>query len=513
MNPYATLLILASYFAALFLIAWLTGRKADNAGFFKANQSAPWYIVAFGLIGTSISGVTFISVPGKVGYDHWAYMQMVFGYLIGYLVIGTVLMPLYYRMGLTSIYTYLEKRFGTYTYKTGAVFFLISRLIGSSLRMYLVAMVLQLALFEPLGIPFWVNVLVSLGLIFAYTFKGGVKTVIWTDTLQTAAFLGAAAAVLVIIGQELGLNGGSLVAAVRGSELSSIWVWDWKPGNSFFKQFIGGAFIAIAMSGLDQDIMQKNLACRNIREAQQNMLLFSCVLVFVNLLFVSLGTMLYLYGQETGLVAILQQKGCMIQIADPVTHEMVCRARTDELFPLLALNYLGPVVGICFLIGIVAAAYSSADSALTSLTTSYCVDMLDFEKQAETSHQQAVRIRVHLVFAGLMAGIILFFGWINNQAVIDVIFDVATYTYGPLLGMFFYGLLTRRAVRDTWTPWICLLAPALTYLIQLYSPQWLGYTFSFEKLPLNGLLTMAGLALAGWGLPRVSAALASGRSA
>jgi Na+/proline symporter len=495
MSPWLILLVILAYVSLLMLVSFFTGRSTDNATFFRANRSAPWPVVAFGMIGASISGVTFISVPGKVGPDHWSYFQMVLGYLLGYLVIGAVLMPLYYRNNLTSIYTWLERRFGPSSYRTGAVFFLISRLMGSSLRLYLVAIVLQITLFDPLGIPLIVNVLFSLGLIYLYTFRGGIKTVIWTDTLQTAAFLIAGGVVVYLAAGRLGLSGAGLAGEVLGSPFSQVFHGDWRAGSHFLKQFIGGAFIAIAMTGLDQDMMQKNLACRSLGDAQKNMFLFSVTLVFVNLLFLSIGTLLYMYGQEAGLVEWVGQKGCALRIADPLSGELRCYSRTDDLFPILAMNYLGPVAGLAFIIGIIAAAYSSMDSTLTALTTSFCVDLLGFEKQGESVGQLGTRRRVHLGFTAASALIVLIFSWLNNRAVIDVIFDVATYTYGPLLGLFFYGILTRRQVQDRWVPLVCVLAPLLTFGTQYASQAWLGYTFSFEKLPLNGLLTMAGLRL------------------
>ncbi|MDX2286099.1 MAG: sodium:solute symporter [Bacteroidia bacterium] len=492
MNPFQILLAMAGYMALLVVISLITGRKSDNATFFTANRNSPWLVVAIGMIGASISGVTFVSVPGKVGFDQWAYLQMVFGYLLGYLVIATVLMPLYYRLNLISIYSYLEQRFGGVSYRTGAVFFLISRLLGSSLRLYLVALVLQLAVFDPLGLPFGLNVLLSIGLIFVYTFRSGVQTVIWTDMLQTFAFVAGAGAVVWLIGRELNLGAGELVRTVSESAYSQVGHWDWSKGNHFFKQFTGGAFIALTMTGLDQDMMQKNLTCRTLRDAQKNMLTFSAVLVLVNMLFLSLGTLLYVYGEQTGIVQAVFEPGCAVKIADPATGELICRSRTDELFPLLAFNHLGPAVALLFVIGIIAAAYSSADSALTALTTSFCIDLLGFKAHMQSTRHRNIRIGVHIGFALLMVFIVIGARSLNNPAVIDTIFDVATYTYGPLLGLFAFGMLTRYRIRDAWAPLVCLLAVALTYLIQLNSPRW-GYTFSFEKLPLNALLTMAGL--------------------
>ncbi|MTI23172.1 sodium:solute symporter [Fulvivirga sp. RKSG066] len=478
MSPTLVISIIAVYFLVLILISFFTTKKSDSQTFFTANRQSPWYLVAFGMIGASLSGVTFISVPGWVADTQFAYMQMVLGYLFGYLVIGTILMPLYYRMNLISIYGYLEQRFGLYSYKTGAFYFLLSRTIGASFRLFLVAGVLQLAIFDAWQVPFWVTVLVTIALIWLYTFRGGIKTIVWTDTLQTLFMLTAVVLVVYLISQDLNLSMSGLVSTVEGSDYSKIFFWDWQSGSNFFKQFFAGAFIAIVMTGLDQDMMQKNLTCKNLGEAQKNMFWFSIILVFVNLLFLSMGALLYIYASSNGIS--LPEK-------------------TDDLFPMLALNHFPVVAGVMFLLGIIAAAYSSADSALTSLTTSFCVDFLNFQRDdtLKTEVQQRnTRLLVHLGFSILLFGVILLFQLINDEAVISSVFKAAGYTYGPLLGLYAFGLFTNLQVRDRGVPIVCLLSPVLSYIININSEAWLGgYKFGFEILIVNGAITFLGLLL------------------
>jgi SSS family transporter len=487
MDATFALLLIVGYFALLMLISYLTGRGATEQTFFTANRNSPWYVVAFGMIGASLSGVTFISVPGAVGNGQWAYLQMVLGYLVGYAVIAFILMPLYYRLRLTSIYGYLGQRFGPRAYLSGSVLFLVSRVIGASLRLYLVALVLQLAVSDAFGLPFPLTVLISIGLIYLYTFRGGIKTVVWTDTLQTAAMLVGAGITVWVIAQSFGWSVGDLVAVVEESSYSRTFFWDWAPGNNFFKQFLSGAGIATVMTGLDQDMMQKNLTIRNLGEAQRNVLLFSVILMAANLLFLTLGALLYLYGQGQGLIDPVFVEGCAIRLADGS-----CIA-TDELFPYLALHHLGPVAAVVFVLGVIAAAYSSADSALTALTTAFCVDILKFEQRDDEAQKRRLRYLVHVGFAGLLLAVILVFQAMNDRAVIWAVFKAAGYTYGPLLGLYAFGLYAKRQARDRAIPWICLLAPVLSYLIDGLSPRWLGYEFGFEILILNGFLTFVGL--------------------
>lgn len=474
MQPFTIFTIIAIYFLALIAIAYFTSKDSDSQSFFTANKKAPWYIVAFGMIGTSLSGVTFISIPGEVGAVKFSYFQMVLGYLAGYAVIGLVLMPLYYRLNLISIYTYLEQRFGFWSYKTGSFFFLLSRTIGSAFRLYLVAAVLDIGVFAPLGIPFYVNVFITIALIWVYTFKGGMKTIIWTDTFQTFFLIAAVIISVILIGQQLNLGVFDLVKTVNDSEYSQIFFWDWQDKKFFFKQFFAGMFIAITMTGLDQDLMQKNLACKNIKEAQKNMLSFTVVLVFVNWLFLTLGALLYIYAQSKN-------------IAIP--------ARTDYLYPTLALQHFGTTAAIFFLLGIIASSYASADSALASLTTAFCIDFLNFEKREETERQR-LKFWVHLGFSLILFVVIIIFHAINDNSVITSVFKAAGYTYGPLLGLFAFGLFTKRAVNDKFVPVVCVLSPVICYVLNLYSETLLfGYKFGFELLLVNGAITFLGLLL------------------
>lgn len=473
MNPYIALAILAAYFGMLIIVSIYTSKGADTATFFTANRQSPWYLVAFGMIGTSLSGVTFVSVPGAVLNIQFSYFQVVLGYILGYLVIGMVLMPLYYRLNLISIYSYFSDRFGFWSYKSGSAIFLISRTVGSAVRLYVAAGVLQIALFGPLGVPFEVAVAITILLIWIYTFKGGIKTIIITDTLQTTFLVTAVVLTIILVSRELNLSGFSeMVSTVRESEYSQIFYWDVNDPKNFFKQFIAGAFIAIVMTGMDQDLMQKNLTCKNIGEAQKNMFWFTVVLVIVNLLFLSLGALLYVYATEKG-------------IAFP--------AKTDDFYPMLALNHLGLVVGITFLLGITAATYASSDSALTALTTAFCIDFMNVEGKPEATRSR-IKFWVHIGFSVLFYIVILIFNQLNNTEVITAVFKLAGYTYGPLLGLFSFGLLTKRPVRDRWVPLVCMLGPLLTYLAVSNSVQWFGgYQIGFELLILNGLLTFLGL--------------------
>ncbi|MDX5481313.1 MAG: sodium:solute symporter [Hymenobacteraceae bacterium] len=472
MSPTLIISLILGYFCILILISYLTGRNTDSETFFLANRKSPWYVVAFGMIGTTLSGVTFVSIPGMVQKAQFSYMQMVLGYLLGYFVIATVLMPLYYRLNLVSIYTYLEQRFGYWSYKTGSAFFLLSRTLGASIRLFLVAGVLQLAVFDELGVPFSVSVIITILLIWVYTFRGGMKTIIWTDTFQTTAMLLAVATSIWLISDELNLGFQGMVDSIQASEYSRVFYWDVKDRRYFLKQFFGGAFIAIVMTGLDQDMMQKNLSCKNIGEAQKNMFWFSVILVVVNILFLTLGALLYLYANAKGLT--LPAKG-------------------DDVFPFLALNHFSYFAGIVFILGIIAITYASADSALTALTTSFCVDFLNFRERSE---HERVRLRyfVHFGFSVVMLLVILAVKMLNDENVITALFLVAGYTYGPLLGLYSFGLYTRRALRDRLVPVICAVAPLLTYIISYNSKDWFwGYEFGFEILILNGFITFTGL--------------------
>lgn len=480
LTPTIILGVIIAYFLLLIGISYLTGKDANNEQFFLAGRKSNWLVVAFGMIGASLSGVTFISVPGTVGAgganQAFSYMQVVFGYLLGYAVIALVLMPLYYRLKLTSIYTYLEERLGWNAYKTGAAYFLLSRILGASFRLYLVAIVLQNFVLGPMGIPFWATVAATIILIWVYTFRGGINTIIWTDTLQTASMLVAVIITIFSIGSALETDLGGLIDYVQNSEYSQVFFFEggWSDPNNFFKQFIGGALITIVMTGLDQDMMQKNLSCPNIRDAQKNMFTFSAVLVFANFLFLSLGALLYIYAANVGLSI---------------------PAQSDELYPMIALQHLSPLVGIVFVIGLIAAAYSSADSALTALTTSFCVDFLNFEKsELNEQEKKKTRFKVHVGFSVLLFIVIIIFNLINDRAVITQLLTVAGYTYGPLLGLFAFGMLTDLKVNNRWVIPICIAAPVLTYLLDLFSASiFYGFQFGFLNLAVNGLLTFVGL--------------------
>jgi len=473
MTPSLVLVIILVYFAMLIAISYVTSKGATTDTFFTANRQSPWYLVAFGMIGSSLSGVTFISVPGNVGKIGFGYFQVVLGYLLGYWTIMGVLMPLYYRLNVISIYTYLEQRLGMWSYKTGAFFFTVSRSIGSALRLYLAATVLQLFLFDAWGVPFIVTVATTILLIWLYTAKGGVKTIVYTDTFQTLFLVAAVVITVWQIADALGFSFSGMVSAIANSPYSRIFYFDDPNSTLFFpKQFFGGAFIALTMTGMDQEIMQKNLTCKNVGEAQKNMFWFSLVLVVVNLLFLTLGALLYLYSHTKG-------------VAIP--------AASDELFPALALREFGLVVGIFFLLGITASSYASADSALTGLTTSFCIDFLNFKNKTEEQKRKQ-KFLVHVGFSLLFLVIILIFKKINEKSVIDAVLGVAGYTYGPLLGLFAFGLLTKRKLHEKLVPLVCVLAPALTYTISLNASQWLGgYQLGLEALILNGLLVFAGL--------------------
>jgi len=473
MQPVHIILLILGYFGVLILISYITGKKADNNTFFKANNSSPWYLVAFGMIGASLSGVTFISVPGWVEGNSMSYMQMVLGYVVGYAVIGLILLPLYYRLNLTSIYTYLGDRFGRYSYKTGASYFLLSRTIGAALRLYLVANILQLLIFKEYNIPFEVTTIITILLIWLYTFKGGIKTIVWTDTLQTLFMLIAVGVCIYTISSEMQIS--NLFDYIADNKLSKAFHFeDFKAGNYFWKQFFAGAFIAIAMTGLDQDMMQKNLTCRNLKDAQKNMFWFTLVLVIVNFFFLALGVLLTDYASQNGI-----------------------EAKGDELFPIIATKgTLGLATALFFLLGLIAAAYSSADSALTSLTTSFSIDILEIDKKEDPLQREKMRKRIHVIFSFILMITILIIKYFNpDRSVINDIFKFAGYTYGPLLGLYAFGLFTKLKVMDKAVPLICIISPFLTYFINDASITYFKFDFSFAILVLNGALTFVGLLL------------------
>lgn len=482
--------ILVAYFAVLILISVLTSKNADSTTFFTGDKQSPWYLVAFGMIGASLSGVTFISVPGKVYSEGMAYFQIVLGYVLGYLVIAKLLMPLYYRLNVTSIYEYLNKRFGIVSYKTGASFFILSRTLGSATRLYLATIVLQLFLFEDLGVPYWLTAVITIALIWVYTFKGGIKTIVYTDTFQTVFLISAVVICTVIISQALNVDFFGLFNKItatktsNGGSMTQIFFFDDPLSKTYFpKQFFGGMFLAIAMTGLDQDLMQKNLTCKTIGDAQKNMYSFTTVLVITNFLFLLLGGALYVYANAKG-------------VDLPMLGEKV---NTDHVFPNLALNNFGTIAGVFFLLGITASSYASADSALAALTTGFCIDFLNFHKRDE-KQKQRLKLYVHIGFSVLFLIIILltktYVDANPGTDLITLILTIAGYTYGPLLGLFAYGIFTKRKLTEWFVPVICLIVPILCFILNKNSETWFwGYKFGNELLILNGILTFIGLSI------------------
>lgn len=471
------LLIIIVYFSLLMLTAKLTGRKSkgsDNA-FYRGEKRSPWYVVAFGMIGASISGVTFVSVPGMVVSSDMTYMQMVVGFFFGYLFVAHVLMPIYYRLNLTSIYGYLGKRLGRNSYLTGSSFFLLSRMLGTAAKLYLVCLILHTYVFASMGISFWTIAAGSVLLVWIYTHKSGIKTIVWTDTLQTFCLIAALIAIIVMVMGKLDMNVEQVVQAIAHHPHSKIFVFnDWISTQNFWKQFLSGVFIVIVMTGLDQDMMQKNLSCRNLREAQKNMYCYGFAFIPLNLLFLSLGIVLLILAAK-------------MQIVLPPMN--------DDILPMFATQgYLGSGVLILFTIGIIAAAFSNSDSALTAMTTIVCVDMLQTEKQEE---QTALRTRrkVHILLSILLVGCICLVHALNDKSVIDAIYIIASYTYGPLLGMFAFGLFTRRTTADRAVPYIAILSPIICYLSNIIAIHLWNYHFGYELLMLNGIITFMGMAL------------------
>lgn len=488
MSPNILLAFIIGYFLMLISISFFTSKKSsDNSTFFIANRNSKWYLVAFGMIGTALSGVTFISVPGQVGSlagHQFEYFQFVIGNALGFIVVATVLLPLYYRMNLTSIYSYIERRLGVVSYKTAAGIFLLSRTIGSAFRLYLVVIVLQKFIFDSYGVPFFATVLISLGLIWLYTFKGGLKTIIITDTLQTTFLVLSVVLTIYFICSSLDLGFVEAFETIKTSGYSKIFFFDDFLGNKFHisKQIIGGMFVTIAMIGLDQDLMQKNLSCKNIGEAQKNMFTFTGIFLVINLFFLSVGALLYVYANKNG-------------IAIPV--DATGSPRTDFLFPEIALNHLTVVPAIVFMLGLTAATFATTDSALTALTTSFCVDFLGFDKKEDINSKKSINQRhiVHVSFSLLMFFTVILFNEVNNKAVVSAIFTVASYTYGPLLGLYSFGLLVKsRGINDKLVPIICVLSPAICFFLNQNSKSLLGgYIFDNELILINGLITFVGL--------------------
>ncbi|MDA7810589.1 sodium:solute symporter [Flavobacteriaceae bacterium] len=475
------ILVIILYFFGLFVISSLTTGNNDNTTFFSANKESPWYLVAFGMVGASLSGITFISVPGDVGSTQFTYFQVVLGYLFGYFVVALLLLPIYYKLNLTSIYEYLKVRFGTVSHKTGAFFFFVSRITGASFRLYLVAIVLQQFVFNKLNIPFEITVVISVSLIWIYTFRGGIKTIVWTDTLQTTFMLISVLLSIYLISKSLDWSFTDFINSDELKSYSKVFVTEsLLEKNHFYKSFIGGMFITICMTGLDQDMMQKNLTCKSLKDAQKNMIFFSIVLVIVTFLFLLLGALLFIYSSKFNIII----------------PELNGSVNTDLLFPEIALNSgLGSLIGVTFLLGLIAAAYSSADSALTSLTTSYCVDFIDL-KNKSIEHQIKVRKRTHIVMSFILIIVIIIFKNYLTTSVLDGLLILAGYTYGPLLGLFAFGIFTNYKIYDKYVWIVTSLSVLIMIFIGNLDPSYLGgYKIGYELLPLNGLLTFIGLIL------------------
>jgi len=473
MSPFVISATIVAYFLVLFIVSYIAGKKADNEGFFVGNRKSSWYVVAFAMIGSSISGVTFVSVPGMVGQNGFSYLQMVLGFVAGQFIIAFVLVPLFYQMRLVSIYEYLKDRFGNSTYQTGAWLFFISKMLGASVRLFLVCLTMQLLVFSPLKLPFLLNVIITVTLVWLYTYRGGVKSLIWTDSLKTLCLIVSVVLCIYYIAAKLNLGFGDLITTLSNHEYSKTFFWEnANDRHFFFKQFLAGIFTVIAMTGLDQDMMQRNLSCKNSKDSQKNMIISSIAQLFIILMFLMLGVLLYIFATHQG-------------IPQP--------SKSDELFPIIATQgYLPNIVGILFIIGLVASAFSAAGSALTALTTSFTIDILGITGKTE---QKVVSLRkyVHILMTLFMGIVIYIINQLNNTSVIDAVYILASYTYGPILGMFVFGILTKKRIHDRYIPFIAIGSPLLCYLLQSKSEEWFnGYQFSYELLIFNALFTFIG---------------------
>ena len=475
MNSYIILFIIAAYFTVLLLIAWITGRNNSNEAFFLGDRKSPWYIVSIGMVGTSLSGVTFVSVPGMVRAIDMTYMQTVLGFFVGYIIIAKVLLPLYYKLQLTSIYSYLDDRIGRRGYKTGASFFLLSKIVGAAARLYLVVLILQTYVFNAWNIPFAVTAILSILLVWLYTFRSGIKTIIWTDTLQALCLVAMLIVIIWQVKDKMGLDFGDMAQTLVESPHFRIFEFgDWHSTQNFFKQFFSGIFITIVMTGLDQDMMQRNLSCKNFKDSQKNMITSVISQFFVILLFLMLGVLLYIFA----------------------ANQQIAVEKSDELFPLIATgNYFPAIVGILFIIGLISSAYSAAGSALTALTTSFTVDILGTKGKSEETVVK-MRKKVHIGMAVVMGITIFVFNLLNNTSVIDAVYILASYTYGPILGLFAFGIFMKQQVRDKYIPLVAIASPVLCFILQKNSEAWFGgYQFSYELLIFNALFTFIGLCL------------------
>ena len=475
MTPYLLFVFVLAYFSILLLVAWYTGRNSNNESFFIGNRNSNWMLVAFGMIGTSLSGVTFVSVPGSVSRDNFSYFQITLGYLLGYIVISYVLLPLYYRLQLTSIYHFLSTRLGIVSYKTGASFFILSRTLGATARLYLVVKILQDAILEKLGIPFWVTTFIILAMIILYTYQGGVKTIVWTDTLQTTCMLTGLIICVVFILNALHLSIAQSIYSMGKKGYTTMFFTEPNSKLFFLKQILAGAFISITMTGMDQEMMQKNISVKKLGDSQKNVMMMAIVMLFVILLFLFLGGLLYLFAEQKHVAAT-----------------------GDKLFPAIALNYMPPFVGVIFIIALVSALFPSADGAITALTASVCIDLLNINKRGNWSEELKRHIRhiVHLFFAAVFLLFVMAYKWVDNQSMIGVILKVATYTYGPLLGLFAFSILSKRLVIDKFVPFICVISPIICYLLDNFQKRLFGsFEIGLELLIINGGLTFVGLML------------------
>lgn len=475
MSPLLLFSFVIGYFLVLLVVARITGKGSDNHSFFIGNKNSNWMLVAFGMVGTSLSGVTFVSVPGAVAKDGFAYFQITIGYLLGYLAISYVLLPLYYKLNLTSIYNYLGTRLGFLSYKTGSSFFILSRTLGATARLYLVVNILQEAILNSFGIPFWATTLIILAMILLYTFEGGVKTIVYTDTLQTSCMLAGLVICVFYILQTLGLGFGESLDQMQSHGYTKIFFTDPNSSLFFVKQIVAGAFITLTMTGMDQEMMQKNISVKNLKDSQKNVMSMAVVLMLVILIFLFLGGLLYLYAEKLGITV-----------------------NGDKIFPTIALEHMPPVVSVIFIIALISALFPSADGAITALTATFCIDMLGINRNENLTEARRKKIRqtVHLGFAALFLLFVMVFKWVNNPSMIGVILKIAAYTYGPLLGLFAFGMLTQKSVKDKFVPYVCVAAPLLCLLIETNQAKLFGsFEIGLLVLLINGSLTFLGLML------------------
>lgn len=489
MSPLLLFSFIIVYFVILLVVAWFTSRNSNNDSFFIGNRNSNWMLVAFGMIGTSLSGVTFVSVPGAVANESFAYFQITIGYLIGYLLIAFVLLPVYYRLNLTSIYNYLSTRMGFTAYKTGASFFILSRTLGATARLYLVVNILQEAILSSFHVPFWLTTIVILAMILLYTYEGGVKTIVWTDTLQTTCMLAGLVICVGYILSHLHLGIGESLSAMKDRGYDKIWFTNPDSKLFFLKQIVAGAFITITMTGMDQEMMQKNISVKRLADSQKNVVTLGFILLVVIVLFLFLGGLLYLYGESVGGHFVLENGRKVFMIGD-------VKAGGDKLFPIIALQYMPHIVSVIFIIALISALFPSADGAITALTSSFCIDLFGLQRRNDwdDAQKKKFRQRIHLGFAAVFLLFVLIYKWVNNPSMINVILKVAAYTYGPLLGLFSFGMLTKRPVNDKLVPWVCLAAPIICFFIDLNQKRIFGsFEIGLELLVINGLLTFIGL--------------------